>query len=305
MKRSLALALVAAPVLLLAQATDPQAGPWQGYLANLKARNVGPTNMGGRCVDLAVYNKEPRIFYVATASGGLWKTLNGGTTLNPVFEKEGTVSLGACAVSQKDPNLVWVGTGEATSRNSVAWGDGVYKSMDGGTTWTNMGLKETMHISRVLIDPNDNNVVYVGALGRTWGYNKERGVYKTTDGGKTWKQVFALDEKTGVADMTMNPKNPNEILVAMWQHIRKGYDFTSGGPNGGIYRTTDGGKTWHKAMKGIPNAWPKLETLNDSSMRRLATYLDIPSDGNSKASELLPKVKDKLVNVPYPVGRIG
>lgn len=294
-----------APILIFAQSTDPQAGPWQNLLANLKARNVGPTNMGGRCVDLAVYNKEPRIFYVATASGGLWKTQNGGTTLYPVFDKESTVSLGACAVSQKDPNLVWVGTGEGTSRNSVAWGDGVYKSTDGGTTWANIGLKETMHITRVLIDPNDNNVVYVGALGRTWGYNKERGVYKTTDGGKTWKQVLFLDDKTGVADMAMNPKNPNEILVAMWQHLRKAYDFSSGGLSGGIYRTTDGGKNWHRAMKGIPNQWPKFESLSDAQMRRLAGLVNVPFTNESKAADLLPKVKDAIVRSELAIGRIG
>lgn len=305
MKRSLTLSLLFAPVLLLAQATDPQAGPWQALLANLKARNVGPTNMGGRCTDLAVYNKEPRIFYVATASGGLWKTENAGTTLTPLFDREESVSLGACAVSQKDPNLVWVGTGESTSRNSVAWGDGVYKSTDGGKTWTNMGLKETMHISRILIDPNDNNVVYVGALGRTWGFNPERGVYKTTDGGKSWKLVLAGDEKTGVADMAMNPKNPNEILVAMWQHLRKAYDFQSGGSTGGIFKTTDGGKSWHKTMKGLPAEWPKLESLNDRDMRQLATYLGVPNTDTSKAAELLPAVKAKIGNQSLPIGRIG
>ncbi len=305
MKRIFALSLSFLPSLLLAQPADPQAGPWQPLLANLKARCVGPSNMGGRCVDLAVYNKEPRIFYVATASGGLWKTMNGGTTLYPVFEREATVSLGACAVSQKDYNLVWAGTGEATSRNSVAWGDGVYKTTDGGTTWKNMGLKETMHISRILIDPNNNDTVYVGSLGRTWGYNPERGVFKTTDGGKTWKQVFKLDEKTGVADMAMNPKNPNDILVAMWQHIRKPYDFASGGSTGGIYRTTDGGKTWHKTMKGMPNAWPKIESLDIRQLRTIASYFDIPNDTNSKPADLLPKIKEKVAATDLPIGRIG
>jgi photosystem II stability/assembly factor-like uncharacterized protein len=305
MKRSLVLALLFAPALLLAQTTDTEAGPWQALLSNLKARSIGPTNMGGRCTDLAVYNKEPRIFFVASASGGLWKTENGGTTFTPTFDREGSVSLGACAVSQKDPKLLWVGSGEGTSRNSVAWGDGVYKSTDGGTTWTNMGLKDTMQITRILIDPNDNNTVYVGALGRTWGYNPERGVYKTTDGGRTWKQVFAIDDKTGVADMAMNPKNPNEILVAMWQHLRKAYDFQSGGSTGGIFKTTDGGKSWHKAMKGLPSDWPKLESMNDRDMRSLATYLGVPSTDTSKAAELLPKVKDKMGHMSLPIGRIG
>jgi photosystem II stability/assembly factor-like uncharacterized protein len=305
MKRSLAFALLIAPVILCAQTPDAQAGPWQSYLTNLRARNVGPTNMGGRCVDLAVYNKEPRIFYLATASGGLWKTENGGTTLNPVFFRESSVSIGACAVSQDDPNLVWVGSGESTGRNSAAWGDGIYKSTDGGKTWANMGLKETMHISRILIDPKNPNTVYAGALGRTWGYSPERGVYKTTDGGKTWKQILSVDDKTGVADMAMNPKNPNEILCAMWQHIRKPYDFASGGPSGGIYRTTDGGKSWHKAMKGLPNAWPKLEGMGDRDMRNLANYFSIPITADSKAADLLPSVKAKMEGSQYPVGRIG
>lgn len=307
MNRSLALALLLiAPTALFAQtAATPQDGPWQSFLANLRPRNVGPTNMSGRITDLAVYNKEPRIFYVATASGGLWKTINGGTTISPVFDKAGTVSLGAVAVSQKDPNLVWIGSGEATSRNSVAWGDGVYKSTDGGKTWTNMGLKETMHIARVLIDPNDNNTVYIGALGRTWGYNTERGVYKTTDGGKTWKQILYVDDKTGVGDMVMNPKNPKEMLVSMWQHIRKPYDFASGGFVGGIYKTTDGGSSWKKVSKGLPSGWPKLETLTDAEMRRLANYLSVPFEGEPKAADLLPKVKEKLGNNPLPVGRIG
>jgi len=305
MKRFFALALLLVPVLGLAQTTDPQAGPWQPFLANLKARDVGPTNMGGRGVDLAVYDKEPRIFYVATASGGLWKTVNGGTTIAPVFDRESSVSLGACAVSQKDPNLVWVGTGEATSRNSVAWGDGVYKSTDGGKTWASMGLKETMHIARILIDPNNSDIVYVGALGRTWGYNKERGVYKTTDGGKTWKQILYVDEKTGVADMVMNQKNPNDIVVAMWQHIRTPYDFASGGPGSGLYRTTDGGKSWHKVTKGLPGGWPKLETLNDAQMIRLANYFGIPHADNAKAADLLPKVRDAIGSASLPLGRIG
>ncbi|HTQ11596.1 MAG TPA: hypothetical protein VMI31_16160 [Fimbriimonadaceae bacterium] len=312
MKRLILFGALILPVLLYAQAQktpaaspDPQAGPWQPFLANLHARSVGPTNMGGRCVDLAVYDKEPRIYYVASASGGLWKTTNAGVTFAPVFDRENSVSIGACAVSQKNPDIVWVGTGEATSRNSVAWGDGVYKSSDGGKTWANMGLKETMHISRVLIDPNDDNTVYVGALGRTWGYNKERGVYKTTDGGKTWKQVLYVDDKTGVADMVIDRKNPNDLVVAMWQHIRMPYDFDSGGPGSGLYRTTDAGKTWHKVTKGLPGAWPKLDTLTDTQIIRLANYFDIPHDANAKAADLLPKVKAAVGSSTLPLGRIG
>ncbi|MFZ4508661.1 MAG: WD40/YVTN/BNR-like repeat-containing protein, partial [Fimbriimonas sp.] len=150
-------------------------GPLAPILANLFPRQLGPTTMGGRVVDIAVFEKDPRIFFVASASGGLWRTQNLGTTFEPIFDREATVSLGAVAVSQKDSNLIWVGTGEHTSRNSVAWGDGVYKTTDGGKTWKNMGLKATQFISEVIIDPRDNNVVYVAALGKLWGFNEERG----------------------------------------------------------------------------------------------------------------------------------
>ena len=208
--------------------------------------------MGGRIMDIAVYGPRPQIFYVATASGGLWKTENGGTTVRPVFQDASTISLGAAAVSQKDPNLVWVGTGEGSSRNSTAWGDGVYKSTDGGNTWTHMGLRETMHITRVLIDPRDDNTIYVGALGRLWGPNPERGVYKSTDGGKTWNHILKVDDTTGVAELVQNPKKPNELLCAMWTRDRKAYDFTSGGPASALYRSTDAGRTWKKITQGLP-----------------------------------------------------
>lgn len=219
---------------------------------NLPARCVGPTSMAGRVTDLAVYEAEPRIFYVASASGGLWKTSNAGMTFKPVFDRENTVSLGAAAVGWNDPNLVWVGTGEATSRNSCSWGDGVYKSSDGGQSWTNMGLKETGHISRILIHPKDPNTVYVAALGHLWGYNVDRGVYKTTDGGKTWTLVLRIDAKTGISDLIMDPNNPNVLIAGGWERLRFAYDFISGGANSGIFKTTDGGKTWKQMTKGLP-----------------------------------------------------
>ena len=205
-----------------------QSDAWAPILDNLVARNVGPTTMGGRITDLAVYEKEPRIYYVASASGGLFKTENAGGSFTCVFEREGSISLGATAVSQTDPNVVWVGTGENTSRNSVAWGDGVYRSTDGGKTWKNMGLVETRHISKIVIDPRNSDVVYVAALGRLWGSNPERGVYKTTDGGKTWTQILKVDEATGAVDLALNPANPNELLASMWQRVRMPFDFISG-----------------------------------------------------------------------------
>jgi len=241
-----------APAFVVAQEAKPEEGPWQSILGALTPRSIGPTNMGGRIMDIAVFEKDPRIFFVATASGGLWKTENAGTTFAPIFDKESSVSLGAVAVSQTDSNVVWVGTGEHSSRNSTAWGDGVYKTTDGGKTWTNMGLVETRHISKVILDPKNPNVAYVGALGRLWGPNDERGVYKTTDGGKTWAHVLKGDDRTGVIDLVMNPKNSRELVAALWMRDRKAYDFTSGSASSAIYKSSDGGKTWKKLTKGLP-----------------------------------------------------
>ncbi len=218
----------------------------------LKPRNLGPTTMGGRIMDLAVYEKEPRIFYVATASGGLWKTENAGVTMAPVFYREGTIALGSAAVSQSDPNLVWVGTGEGSSRNSTCWGDGVYKSTDGGKTWANMGLKDTFHVPKIVIDPRNSDTVWVAGLGQLWGYNEGRGLFKSTNGGKTWTKSLYIDEKTGIIDLAMDPKNPDTMLAAAWERIRKPYSFASGGPGSGLYKTTNAGKTWRKITKGLP-----------------------------------------------------
>ncbi|HJP82106.1 MAG TPA: hypothetical protein VJ835_01255 [Fimbriimonadaceae bacterium] len=257
MKRALFSLAVLASLVICSPAQfegqSRQTGMWSNILSALRPRSLGPTNMGGRIMDIAVYGPRPQLFYVATASGGLWKTENGGTTVKPVFQNETSVGLGAVAVSQKDPNLVWVGTGEASSRNSAIWGDGIYKSTDGGATWKNMGLKETMHIAKIVVDPRDDNTVVVAALGHLWGPNPERGVYRTTDGGKTWSQVLKVDNSTGAADLVQNPKNPNEMLCAMWTRERKAYDFTSGGPGSGLYKSTDGGKTWRKITKGLPD----------------------------------------------------
>lgn len=261
--------LLAVPALAAAQKTAPQPTPpapkqtppaptapalppYDSLLGNLTARNVGPTTVAGRVTDIAVYEKEPRIFYVAAAAGGVWKTENSGITFTPVFQKEATSNIGAIAVCQSDPKIVWVGTGEATSRNSAGWGNGIYKSTDGGSTWTNMGLQNCTHFSKILIDPENPNVVYGGGLGNLWGYNADRGLYKTTDGGKTWTKSLYVDDKTGVADVEMDPKNHNVLLCAMWEKLRMPYNFISGGPGSGLYRSTDAGRSWHKVFKGLP-----------------------------------------------------
>lgn len=221
-------------------------------IANLPARNVGPTTMGGRITALAVYEKEPRIMYIGAATGGVWKTENGGLTTTPVWFKEGSSGAGAIAVSQKNPDLVYVASGEGTSRNSSGYGDGVYKSTDGGKTWANVGLRECTHFSAILIDPRNDDVVYAAGLGNLWGYNAERGVFKSTDGGKTWNKILFVDDKTGVACLVMDPKKPDTLMAAMWEKIRAPYDWTSGGPGSALMKTTNGGKSWKKITKGLP-----------------------------------------------------
>jgi photosystem II stability/assembly factor-like uncharacterized protein len=221
----------------------------------LPARCIGPGNMGGRVVDVAVVEGRPATLFVATASGGLWKTVNNGASWTPAFEREATVSLGAVAVAPSDPDVVWVGTGEANPRNSVAWGNGVYKSTDGGKTWQHVGLDDTQHIGRVVIHPTRPEIVYVAALGHIWGPNKERGLYKTTDGGKTWAQVKYLDADTGFIDLAMDPTDPDTLYAAAYRVRRDA--FSGGnpaeqtGPLAGLYRTTDGGKTWARLTKGL------------------------------------------------------
>ena len=218
----------------------------------LKWRNIGPAIMGGRTVNFAVVESNTNIIYAAMGPSGVWKSVNAGLTWNPVFQKENTVSVGSVAVSQSNPDVVWVGTGEATCRNSVSIGDGVYKSEDGGKTWKNMGLKNTQQISRIVIDPKNPDLVYVAVMGHLWGKNKDRGVYKTSDGGRIWKKVLYEGDDVGIADLVMDPSNNLVLYAAAYQHGRKPYYFYSGGPRSGIYKTTDGGNTWKKLKNGLP-----------------------------------------------------
>jgi photosystem II stability/assembly factor-like uncharacterized protein len=237
------------------RADDPS--PLPQILKALRPRLIGPANMSGRIVDVAVYEKEPRIQYVASATGGLWKTTNNGQTWKPTFERETTVSLGAVAVCQTNPDLVWVGTGEGNLRNSVSWGDGVYRSTDGGKTWQHRGLKETQHIGRVAIHPTKPDVVYVAAVGRAWAANPERGLYKTTDGGATWQHVLKLDAETGCVDVAIDPETPDVVYAAAYRVRRDafagGNPAVQTGPAAGIYKTADGGKSWKKLAAGLPD----------------------------------------------------
>ena len=222
---------------------------------NMTPRNIGPGGMSGRVTAIDVILSNPDIMYAGTASGGLWKSTSGGIKWVPIFDDEVTASIGAVAVQQSNPDVIWVGTGEGNPRNSLNGGFGVYKSLDGGKTWNAMGLEQTRHIHRIIIDPTNPNTIYVGAIGSPWGEHEERGVYKTTDGGKTWSKILFANNKTGVADLVMDPNNPNKLIAALWEHKRDPWFFNSGGEGSGIHITYDGGEHWKKitSEEGLPD----------------------------------------------------
>ena len=221
---------------------------------NMKARSIGPAGMSGRITAIDAVNSDPDVIYAGSASGGVWKSTSGGIAWDPIFNDETTASIGAIAIQQSNPAVIWVGTGEGNPRNSLNGGDGIYKSIDGGKSWKKMGLAATRHIHRILIDPNNPNTVYAGAIGSPWGTHPERGVFKTTDGGKTWNKVLYANDNTGVGDMVMDPTNPNKLIVAMWEHKRDPWFFKSGGPGSGLHITYDGGENWKKLsdQEGLP-----------------------------------------------------
>lgn len=223
---------------------------------NFTWRSIGPANMGGRISDIQALDDDYRYVVVASASGGVWKSTNAGTTWTPIFDTYGSASIGAVAIFQKDPNIIWVGTGEANVRNSVSWGDGIYKSTDGGQTFVKMGLEDTHHIAKIVTHPTDPDIVYVAAQGHLWGYTGQRGLFKTTDGGKTWVKLtngLPDDGRTGCTEIEMDPQNPDILYCAFWERIRYPYRFLSGGPNGGIFKSTDGGQTWRRLTNGLPH----------------------------------------------------
>jgi photosystem II stability/assembly factor-like uncharacterized protein len=223
-------------------------------LKGLHFRNIGPAGMSGRVTAVDVNLKDPKIIFAGTASGGLWRSKDGGTTWQPVFDKEAVLSIGAVTIDPGNPDIIWAGTGEGNPRNSMNMGGGLYRSLDGGDTWQLMGLEKTRSIHRIIVNPRNSDIVYVGAIGSPWGPHPERGVFRTLDGGKTWEKVLYVNEETGVADMVMDPYNPRKLFVAMWQHRRWPWFFKSGGPGSGLYVTRDGGDTWKKlgADDGLP-----------------------------------------------------
>ncbi len=228
-------------------------------ISGLPARNIGSATMSGRIAAVAAVNENGRLnLFVGAASGGVWKSVNGGTTFKPVFDRQSVQSIGAVAIDPSNSKVVWVGTGEAWTRNSVSIGDGIYKSTDGGENWTNMGLKDSEHIAKILVDPKDSNSVLACAYGHLWNDNDERGVFKTSDGGTTWKKVLAgANGSTGCGMLAMSPREPKTIFASMWDFRRQGWTFRSGGPGSGLYESTDGGEHWTELNDGNSKGLPE------------------------------------------------
>jgi len=251
MTRSLVfiLALGAAAVSVPADQADD-------VLRHFEWRAVGPAGAGGRIVDIAVGGGARQTIYVAAATGGIWKSTSQGTAWHPIFDHQDVASVGAVAVDPSNADIVWVGTGEVNPRNSVSWGDGVYRSADGGRTWAHLGLEDSRHIGRIVVDPRNPSVVYVAALGHLWGSSRQRGVFKTTDGGQTWASSLFVNDDTGAVDLVMDPRDSSTLYAAAYEVRRDGFaggDPEKGwGPGSGIYKTTDAGRTWRKMTDGLP-----------------------------------------------------
>ncbi|MFC3414450.1 VPS10 domain-containing protein [Algoriphagus hitonicola] len=253
------------------------------WFKSMKTRNVGPAGMSGRITAIDAIDTDPSIIYAGSASGGLWKSTSGGIHWEPIFDEQKVHSIGAISIYQKNPSVIWVGTGEGNPRNSLNLGGGVYRSLDSGKTWELMGLEETRAIHRIIVHPDDPNTVFVGAIGSPWGEQEERGVYKTTDGGKTWEKILYIDEKTGVGEMIMDPNNPNKIFVNMWQHRRYPWFFESGGESSGLYVTLDGGENWKRLddKNGLPKSEYGRMGLAISAANSNKVYALVESKNNA------------------------
>jgi len=275
------------PEVRLSPTPTPEASPMPkpeplstGTFGGMRFRSIGPAVTSGRVNMFAVDPDDRAKYYVAVASGGVWKTVNAGTTWTPVFDNEGAFSIGAIALDPKNSSTVWVGTGEHNSQRSVAYGDGVYRSDDGGKSWKNTGLKKSEHIGRIVVDSRDGNVVYVAAQGPLWSAGGDRGLYKTTDGGKTWKQIITISENTGVTDVVIDPSNPDTLYAASWQRRRHFYTLINGGPESAIYKSTDAGATWTKLRSGLPPGDLGRIGLSISPADTDVVYATVEAGGN-------------------------
>ncbi len=278
-------------VLALASPASGQLIPDSATRAALAWRSVGPVNMAGRITSLAVNPKRTKEFYLAGATGGVWKSVNSGTTFFPVWDEDGPIaSLGDIAVSPSNPDIVWLGTGEEDSRNSVAPGYGVYKSTDGGVHWQSVGLQKTQHVGRIVIHPTNPDIVYVAALGAQWGTSPDRGLYKTTDGGATWTKSKFISDRAGFVDVAMDPRDPNVLYAASWERLRKPSSFKSGGPGSGLWKTTDAGATWQEVKGGgFPATMKGRITVKLAPSNPDVVYAMVEADSvrGAKPSQLL------------------
>lgn len=249
-------AMCLSPISLAAKkkkkAAEKPEGPKASLFNGLKMRNIGPAVTSGRISDLAVHPEKPYIIYAAVASGGVFKTENGGHSWKPIFDHQGSYSIGCITLDPNNPHVVWVGTGENNSQRSVGYGDGVYRSRNGGKSWEHMGLKNSEHIGKIVIDPRDSNVIYVASQGPLWSAGGDRGLYKSVDGGKTWEESLTISEHTGVSDLVMDPRNPDVLYAAAYQRRRHVWTLINGGPESGIHKSEDAGKTWRKINSGLP-----------------------------------------------------
>ena len=254
----LTLACVTATTAIYAQDSDTKKDESPGLnsslVSALQLRGIGPALMSGRIADIAIDPEDRSTWYVAAASGGVWKTTNAGTTWSSIFDGYGSYSIGCVAVDPQNRHVVWVGTGENNSQRSVGYGDGVYKSLDGGKSFSRVALEHSEHIGKILIDPRDSNVVYVAAQGPLWAAGGDRGLYKTTDGGKTWNLILNISENTGVSDVLHDPRDPDTLYAIAYQRRRHVWTLINGGPESAIHKSTDGGKTWRKVSRGLPGA---------------------------------------------------
>ncbi len=238
--------------LLVPAVAAAQSRPDSAFLAAFPWRSIGPANMSGRVSDVEANPLNPKVIYAAFATGGIWKSVNAGTTWTPIFDRTRVHAVSEVAIAPSDTSIIWAGTGEEDSRNSISPGEGVFKSTDAGRTWTYMGLRETQHIGRIAIHPTDPNIVFVAALGRAWGPNPERGLYKTTDGGRTWRLVKSISPNAGFVDVAIDPVNPNNMFATSWERVRGPYFLRSGGPGSALWRSTDGGENWSRVTNGTP-----------------------------------------------------
>ncbi|NIX22112.1 MAG: glycosyl hydrolase, partial [Actinobacteria bacterium] len=225
-----------------------------GTFRGLSLREIGPALTSGRIADFAVNEENPSEYYVAVASGGVWKTVNSGTTYEPIFDSQGSYSIGVVTLDPSNPHIVWVGTGENNGQRSVAYGDGVYKSVDGGRSWDKVGLESSEHIGAIVVHPDDGNVVYVAAHGPLWSAGGDRGLYRTTDGGGSWEKILEISEHTGVDQVVMDPRDPDVLYASSWQRRRHVWTYIGGGPESALYKSTDGGDSWEKITSGLPSA---------------------------------------------------